>query len=298
MTRMRLQKFLALAGLGSRRACEELIQNGRVAVDGATVTRLGTTVDPETQTIACDGTRLKAPKMYYFLLNKPAGYICSARPDRTGRPLVADLLKVPGVRLFSVGRLDVDSKGAILLTNDGDFANRVSHPRYDIAKTYRVRVQGAVSRETLEQLRRGVWLAEGRVSPTEAAVIRETRRDTLLRIVLREGRNREIRRILARLELRVTELERTRIGTIALGRLKPGEARPLKEVEVRRLLAGGTPRRKPSAPAKRTPRKRKAGAAPARGTASRPPRAKAPRTARKAGARSAAARGRRRRGKG
>lgn len=236
MTRMRLQKYLASAGKGSRRACEEMILEGRVAVDGSPVLELGTSVDPDVQKVTLDGNRVRPPGKAYYLINKPVGVVCSNRADRTGRPLLKDLIPAAGVRLFSVGRLDVDSKGAIILTNDGDFANRVSHPRYDVSKTYRVRVAGEVSEEMLEKLRSGVWLSEGKTSPAVVNVMRSSRQETLLRITLSEGKNRIIRRILARLRLKVTELERTHIGPIPLGRLKAGQYRKLNATEVKKLL--------------------------------------------------------------
>ena len=195
-----------------------------------------------------DGKRLKLPGKVYFLVNKPMGYLCSSRRDRTGKPLLTDLVMLPELRLFSVGRLDVQSKGAIILTNDGDFANRISHPRYDVPKTYRVRVEGDVTSDVLEKLRKGVWLSEGKATPTDVRVISQARNQTLLRITLSEGKNRIIRRVLAKLKLKVTELERTRIGPIALGSLKPGQSRRLNRTEVQKLLTGGLKprsRRKP-----------------------------------------------------
>jgi 23S rRNA pseudouridine2605 synthase len=233
---MRLQKILAEAGLGSRRACETFIREGRVSVDGATVSKLGATADPDMQKIVVDGRTLRFPKKQYFLLNKPVGYLCTSKADRTQRPLAIDL--VPSeTRLFCVGRLDVDSKGALILTNDGTLSNYVTHPRYHVTKTYRVRVSGKVEPQALNQLKKGVWLAEGKTGPMDVKIVRTTRKDTLLRMVVKEGKNRIIRRALARLGLKVLELERTRIGAIALGRLKPGEWRALKTVEIRKLTS-------------------------------------------------------------
>ena len=240
MAKERLQKILSAAGLGSRRACEKIIEEGRVSVDGVPVARLGAQADPDLQSIEVDGKPLKLPRKRYFLLNKPAGFLCSNKTDATKRPLAVDLIRRAKERLYCAGRLDVDSKGAIILTNDGAFSNYITHPRYDVAKTYRVRVEGRVEPAVLEQLKRGVWLHEGKTGAIDAKIVRTTRRDTLIRMVLKEGKNRIIRRVLARLGLRVTELERTRIGTIALGKLKPGQYRELKSVEVTKL----TPRKK------------------------------------------------------
>ncbi len=236
MVKMRLQKYLAAAGLGSRRACEELITEGRVSVDGIATTRLGTSIDPDIQKVFLDGNRVKTPKKVYYLVNKPVGYICSNRRDKSRRPLVTDLVQPNELRLFSVGRLDVDTKGALIVTNDGDFSNLISHPRYDTPKTYRVRVTGNVNAGIVDKLRKGVWLAEGKSTPAEVSMIRSTRQDTILRITLTEGKNRLVRRILAKLKLKVTELERTRIGPIALGQLKTGKFRKLTSTEVKRLI--------------------------------------------------------------
>ncbi len=236
MVKMRLQKFLAAVGLGSRRACEELILEGRVSIDGITTTKLGTSIDPDIQKVTLDGNRLKTPKKVYYLVNKPVGFICSNKRDKSKRPLVSDLVRPNELRLFSVGRLDVDTKGALILTNDGDFSNLVSHPRYDIPKTYRVRVTGNVTAAIVEKLRKGIWLAEGKTTPTEVSMIRSTRQDTILRITLTEGKNRLVRRILARLKLKVTELERTRIGPVSLGTLRTGKFRKLTSTEVKALI--------------------------------------------------------------
>lgn len=232
----RLQKILSAAGLGSRRACEEFILAGRVTVDDVKVTRLGAKADPDLQAICFDGHPLRRPNKVYFLLNKPVGYLCTNKPDGSGRPLAVDLVKRPGLRLFCVGRLDVDSKGAIIITNDGKISNYITHPRYKVSKTYRVRVRDKIDPTTLEGLRKGVWLSEGRTGSIDAKVIRETRKETLLRITLNEGKNRIIRRVMAKLGLKVTELERTRIGSLALGKLAPGSYRSLKTVEVKKLL--------------------------------------------------------------
>jgi len=237
MAMIRLQKLLSSAGLGSRRACEEFIKESRVSVDGVIVTRLGAQADPELQSVESDGAPLKFEKKAYFLLNKPVGYLCTNKKDKTDRPLAVDLIPRHDLRLFCVGRLDVDSKGAIIITNDGALSNRVTHPRYNIPKSYRVRVQGIVGPEIIEKLSKGVWLSEGRTGGIDVKVIKTTRRDTVLRLSIKEGKNRIIRRIMASLDLRVTELERTRIGDIALGKLATGGFRELKTVEVKKLLS-------------------------------------------------------------
>jgi 23S rRNA pseudouridine2605 synthase len=239
MAMTRLQKILSAAGLGSRRACEDYIKSGRVKVDGVLITKLGAQADPDIQTVTFDGKPLALPRKLYFLLNKPVGYLCTNKPDRSERPLAVDLVHRPGMRLFCAGRLDVDSKGAIIVTNDGSFSNYITHPRYNVPKTYRVRVTGTVGPDVMAELKRGVWLAEGKTGAIDAKVIRVTRKDTLLRLVLKEGKNRVIRRVMAKLGLRVTELERTRIGAVALGKLKPGAYRELKSVEIKKLMPRG-----------------------------------------------------------
>ena len=243
MAMMRLQKILAEAGLGSRRACEAYIEDGRVTVDGVTITRLGAQADPDLQEIAVDKTPLRTQRKAYYLLNKPVGYLCTNRGDATKRPLAVDLIRRPDVRLFCVGRLDVDSKGAILVTNDGTLSNLVTHPRYNVSKTYRVRVRGPVDDEALETLKEGVWLSEGRTGGIDIKVLRTTRKDTVLRLIIEEGKNRIIRRAMAKVGLNVIELERTRIGHVAIGKLPAGSYRELTRTEIQKLLAlkkGGT----------------------------------------------------------
>jgi len=243
MAMIRLQKILSSAGIGSRRACEGFIQEGRISVDGVVITRLGAQADSTMQSIEVDGVPIKVEQKVYYLLNKPGGYLCTNKPDSTGRPLAVDLIRRSDLRLFCVGRLDVDSRGAIIITNDGMLSNYITHPRYDIPKTYRVRINGLVGPEMIETLSKGVWLAEGRTGGADVTLIRTTRMHTILKVTIKEGKNRIIRRIMAKLDLRVTELERTRIGSIALGKLAPGDYRELKQVEINKLI----PRNKPSA---------------------------------------------------
>jgi len=230
-----LQKVLAHAGVASRRACEELILSGRVRVNGQAVTEMGTKVNPSTDVIEVDGRRLKTRvEPVYVLLHKPAGYLSTVR-DPDGRPTVLDL--VPrGTRLYPVGRLDADSEGLLLLTNDGELANRLMHPRYEQEKEYSVLVTGQPPTETLDQLRRGVWLAEDQaIGHAEASVIAVTEAGTWLRVILREGRKRQIRRMLAALGHPVRRLIRVRMGSLELATLEPGKWRPLAPREVRQL---------------------------------------------------------------
>lgn len=230
----RLQKVLAAAGVGSRRECEELITAGRVEVDRRMVTELGTRVDPSRQEIRVDGVPLPKSKPVYYAVHKPTGVVSTNR-DPSGRPRVIDLVPSGGARLFAVGRLDLGSEGLMLVTNDGELANRLTHPRYGIEKTYRVQVAGRPTREVLARLRRGVRLAEG-VARVERIHIKSHHKDsTILEMVLREGRNREIRRVLAKLGHKVLRLVRIAVGPVRLGKLAPGQSRPLTRKELEAL---------------------------------------------------------------
>jgi 23S rRNA pseudouridine2605 synthase len=219
----RLQKVLAAAGQGSRRQCEQLILAGRVEVDRVAVTELGTRADPQRQEIRVDGVLLPKRKRVYFLVNKPPGFLCTNR-DPSGRQRVVDLVP-PHDGLFTVGRLDKSSEGAILVTNDGELANRLAHPRYAVAKTYHVDVAGQLPSETLQKLRRGVHLADAYVQMAEAHIKRRHKQSTTLEVVLREGRNREIRRMLAAMGHRVLRLRRIALGPLRLGDLPTGAYR-------------------------------------------------------------------------
>lgn len=268
----RLQKVLASAGVGSRRQCEELILAGRVEVDRQTVTELGTRVDPQRQQIRVDGTALTCPKRLYFAVNKPPGVV-STNWDPAARMRVVDLVR-SDERLFPVGRLDRTSEGLILVTNDGELANRLTHPRYCVEKTYLARVAGCPSPHELDRLRSGVHLAEGLARVASVRVKRRQRETTELEIVLDEGRNREIRRILARIGHKVLQLKRIAVGPLQLGNLPVGACRPLTREEVqmleqaierssresrRAVKAGRKPRPGDRGPAAATRQKRRVG---------------------------------------
>jgi 23S rRNA pseudouridine2605 synthase len=235
----RLQKVLAAAGVGSRRDCEELIRQGRVEVDRRVVTELGLRVDPDEQELRVDGEVVRIARRVYYLVNKPQNVV-STNYDPDGRPRVIDLVP-PHDHLFTVGRLDRSSEGLILVTNDGELANRLAHPRYGVPKTYRVEVAGHSTLEELEQLRKGVHLAEGRVQASEVHLKKRLKQSTLVEIVLREGRNREIRRMLARLGHKVLRLKRIALGPLKLGELKPGGHRKLDRREVAALRRASEP---------------------------------------------------------
>jgi 23S rRNA pseudouridine2605 synthase len=231
----RINKYLAHAGLGSRRHCEELILAGRVAVDGQPVRDLATRVAPEQQ-VTVDGKPVRAERHVYWLVNKPRGYLCTNH-DPAGRPLAVELAPHVPERVFTVGRLDEDSEGLLLLTNDGDLAHRLMHPRFGVDKTYLVQVAGRPTRDDIHKLLQGVWLSDGKVKAKSVHRARQQGESTWLRIVLQEGKNREIRRMLAKLGHKVLHLERIAIGPVQIGRLKPGKARPLTAVELRLLRA-------------------------------------------------------------
>jgi len=235
----RLQKVLAAAGLGSRRQCEEFIRAGRVEVDRRVVTELGTRVNPDAQEIRLDGVPLRRARHVYYAVNKPDGVISTNR-DPSGRPRVIDLVPNQRARLFTVGRLDLHSEGLILLTNDGGLANRLTHPRYGVRKTYRVMVAGVPDRRVLAQLQRGIRLAEAWVRVPGVKIKSRQKKSAVLEMVLEEGRNREIRRVLARLGHKVLRLVRTTVGPIRLGKLEPGECRALgrQEIQALRKAAG------------------------------------------------------------
>jgi 23S rRNA pseudouridine2605 synthase len=241
MNRMeRINKVLAHAGLGSRRHCEALINAGRVTVDGRIVRELGTRVDPARQRVAVDGEVIRAERHVYWLVHKPRGYL-STSYDPAGRPRVLDLVPQISQRVYTVGRLDEASEGLMLLTNDGDLAHRLMHPRFGVEKTYLVQVAGTPPPEALKQLLTGVWLSDGHVRARKVKRLKGQGASTWLRIILSEGRNREIRRMLARLKHKVLRLRRVALGPVLLGELARGKARRLSSTEVEALRAAAHP---------------------------------------------------------
>jgi 23S rRNA pseudouridine2605 synthase len=231
----RINKVLASAGLGSRRQVDELIEQGRVEIDGKTVQQVGVKVDPDSAAITVDGEPLKRHRPVYFALHKPEGVLCTNR-DPQGRPRVVDM--VPNsARLFPVGRLDAASTGLILLTNDGELAQRLAHPKHGVSKRYAVVVVGQVELDALKRLERGIYLAEGRAKVDNAKLRRVRKGCTELEITLSEGKNREIRRVLARLGHKVVSLKRIAIGPLKLGEMPEGAYRPLGSNEVTALYA-------------------------------------------------------------
>ena len=256
-TTEKLHKVLARAGIDSRRRCEDLIAQGRVEVDGTVVRDIAVRVDAASQRIRVDGEELPSPKAVHYLFYKPRGVLCTSATDES-KPRVIDFFRHLAERVFTVGRLDEDSEGLILVTNDGSFADRVAHPRYEVSKTYDVVVADRVTGPQLSKIRAGVWIAEGKTRIEEVAVKKRGYGITVLRIRLIEGRNREIRRILARLGLRIRRLRRVGIGPLEVGTLKPGRARRLVGEEVTTLLAGAAeaappPHSKPKRPSSKRP---------------------------------------------
>lgn len=231
----RLQKIISAAGITSRRASEALILGGQVAVNGVVVTELGSKADPSKDTITVDGKVLKVSEQrLYILLNKPPGYI-TALKDSQSRPLVTDLLKDVTDRVYPVGRLDYNTEGLLLLTNDGEWANRLMHPRHEIEKEYHVRVRGKVIDQQLKRMAEGVELEDGKTAPAVVNLVKSGEQNDWISVAIHEGRNRQVRRMCEAVSLSVVRLKRIRYGTLALGTLRAGQFRYLSDVEVREL---------------------------------------------------------------
>jgi 23S rRNA pseudouridine2605 synthase len=234
---IRLQKIISQAGVASRRAAEKLIEDGRVTVNGETVREMGTKADPTRDDIRVDGRRIKsAERSRYILLNKPAGYV-TTRSDPQRRRTVIDLLHGVKEYVYPVGRLDYDTQGILLLTNDGDLAAKLTHPRHEVDRTYEAYVSGMPDDEAIERLRRGIPLDGRRTRPADVVLVNKGRRvgAGVLIITIREGRNRQVRRMLEAVGHPVQSLRRIRFGPLGDSGLKPGEWRDLSEVEVEKL---------------------------------------------------------------
>ena len=237
---VRLQKLLAQSGVASRRKCEELMLAGEVEVDGEVVTRLGTKVDPRTAVVRVAGRRLpQVSEHVYLVLNKPRGVV-STMSDPEGRRTLTDVLAEtrsdPSERLFHVGRLDTDTSGLLLLTNDGDFAHRMAHPSYEVDKTYVAEVDGEVSKATLQRLLDGVVLDDGPVTVSRAKIVAHAPEKSIVELVIHEGRNRIVRRLLDHVGHPVRKLTRTQLGPVAIGGLGAGHLRDLTLDELGELL--------------------------------------------------------------
>lgn len=276
MSAIRLQKILSTAGISSRRAAETLIVEGRVTVNGETVRELGSKADPDHDDIRVDGRRVKPPgRRRYILLNKPRGYI-TTRSDPQQRPTVIDLLTTGGVReyVYPVGRLDYDSEGLLLLTSDGELAERLAHPRHGIGREYHVRVRGVPDDRALERLRKGIALDGEKTAPATVdihKVIESSRGgDAILSLVIYEGRNRQVRRMCEAVGHPVSRLKRVRIGPIQDDHIRPGEFRDLSDREVAALKREGS--RGKGAPGERPTARREGPSRTSRGPRSRAPR--------------------------
>jgi 23S rRNA pseudouridine2605 synthase len=233
---VRLQKFLADAGVASRRAGEQFILEGRVSVNGQTVRLLGSKVDPLHDHVAVEGKLLHTKKLVYLALNKPVGCVCS-RKDELNRPTIYELLPREWETVQSVGRLDFNSEGLIFLTNDGQFALRLTHPRYGVRKKYLATVEGEVTRGMLQLFERGIFHEGERLRALAARIVSGTRGKSVVELELGEGRNREVRRLFESQALTVKKLQRTQIGKIRLGELKPGKWRTLNAAEIKTLIS-------------------------------------------------------------
>ncbi|HXD21655.1 MAG TPA: pseudouridine synthase [Vicinamibacterales bacterium] len=246
---IRLQKIISQAGIASRRAAEKLIAEGRVTVNGETVREMGTKADPSRDDIRIDGRRIKAAERHrYILLYKPTGYV-TTRADPQRRRTVIELLGGVKEYVYPVGRLDYDTQGLLLLTNDGDLAAKLTHPRHEVDRTYEARVAGMPDDEAIERLRSGIPLDGRRTRPADVVLVNKGRRDDtgVLLITIREGRNRQVRRMLDAVGHPVETLKRTRFGPISDRRLKPGDWRELTDEEIAALRKAARPARRPAA---------------------------------------------------
>jgi len=239
MSKHRLQKILASAGAGSRRKCEELILNGVVQVNGKAVIELPTFVDPQEDIITVNGKKIRPEKKVYFLLNKPKAVICT-NSDPLGRKKAIDFIPVRE-RIFCAGRLDADTTGIIILTNDSELANKLTHPRYGVSKTYVAKIKGRINNESVEKLKKGIWLAEGKTSGGAVKILNRGHEESLVEITIREGLNRQVRRMLAKLGLSVLALKRTRIDNLTTQGLGIGKFRTLTEAEIAYLCRQASP---------------------------------------------------------
>ncbi|MBS4025274.1 MAG: rRNA pseudouridine synthase [Clostridia bacterium] len=231
----RLQKVIAHGGIASRRKAEELILAGKVKVNGITVKELGIKINPRTDLVEIEGTKIQAMvKPVYYMLNKPRGYVTTAR-DQFNRLTVLDLLKDVKCRVYPVGRLDYETEGLLLLTNDGELAFKLTHPKNKVDKVYEVLVDGNVSKATLQLLANGVMLDDGKTLPAKAKTLKSWPHQTLVELTIREGRNRQVRKMMAAAGHRVKQLKRTKIDFLELNDLKQGQYRSLTLAEIERL---------------------------------------------------------------
>lgn len=239
---VRLQKFMAECGVASRRKSEELIEMGKVKVNGH-IAHIGDKINPKKDLVTVRGKKInKVDRMYYIMLNKPRGYVTTVS-DELGRKTVMDLIDVKA-RIYPVGRLDKDSEGLLILTNDGSFANALTHPKHNYAKVYRVTVRPSLNDEILDKLRNGIEIDGRKTAPCDVNIVTEEEGRVVLEFILREGRNRQIRKMCEAVNLEVARLKRISIGPVKLGMLQPGKSRELTDNEVRKLLRSSNPAEK------------------------------------------------------
>ncbi|MCF6188676.1 MAG: rRNA pseudouridine synthase [Desulfobulbaceae bacterium] len=236
----RLQKILARAGIGSRRKCEEFIKQGRVTVDGKPITGMGTKVDAAKARITFDGKPISSQEPVYLLLNKPTGYVTTLS-DPQGRPIITDLLPEITARVFPVGRLDLNSEGALLITNDGRMTNFILHPRYGVNKTYEITVNTAPDSERIHRLERGIILDGTRTLPAEIRFLSRKKGNVRLQVILHEGKKRQVRKMFSAIGHPVKTLKRTAYGRLTLGRLRPAEYRFLTGKDIKKVFSGKIP---------------------------------------------------------
>ena len=236
---VRLQKYMAECGVASRRKSEELIEMGKVKVNGH-IAHIGDKINPKKDIVTVKGKKInKEEKLYYLMLNKPRGYVTTVS-DELGRKTVMDLIDIKA-RVYPVGRLDKDSEGLLLLTNDGSFANALTHPKHNYAKVYRVTVRPSVNDEILDRLRNGIEIDGRKTAPCDVSIITQEEGRVVLEFILREGRNRQIRKMCEAVELNVARLKRISIGPVKLGMLQTGKYRQLTDNEVRKLMRSSNP---------------------------------------------------------
>ncbi|MFC1737862.1 pseudouridine synthase [Planctomycetota bacterium] len=234
MSRERLQKILAAAGVASRRESEKLILDGVVCLNGKVVNKLPAFADPDEDTITVNGKKIRKARRLYFLLNKPKGVFCTSS-DPKGRKRAIDLIPARQ-RIYCAGRLDADTTGLIIITNDSELTNKLTHPRYELPKTYMAKVKGKVDGSQVEKLKKGIWLAEGKTARSSVKVLKRGSKESLLQITIRQGLNRQVRRMLAKVGLNVKTLKRTKIGKLTDRGIGIGKFRPLTKAEISYLI--------------------------------------------------------------
>ncbi len=236
----RLQKILAQAGIASRRAAEQLIREGRIRIDGQVVRAMGVKADPDKNRITCDGKAIRAEHHLTVLLHKPAGYVTTLS-DPQGRPIVSDLLAGLDLRLFPVGRLDLDTEGALLMTNDGALSHAILHPRFGVNKTYEALINGIPGQDKLRLLARGIELDGYTTSPAKVRLLRHSQEQSLVEIIIHEGKKRQVRKMLQTVGHRVLHLKRTAYGSLRLGTLPSGQYRILGQEDLKKIFPRQNP---------------------------------------------------------